>query len=125
MCFGRPNLDHPWAGLTTSPEPYASAACLLNQASSPENAPGAAMKIVINDQVHLSEFRSSDKPALIQHLNDRDIYDRTLRIPFPYTEADAEAFLARVAKATEQHCQPAHFAIRNAEDHLIGTCGFN
>ncbi len=67
------------------------------------------MKIVVNNQIHLSEFRPSDKPALIEHLNDRDIYDRTFRIPFPYTDADAEAFLARVAKATEQHGQPAHF----------------
>ena len=33
------------------------------------------MRIFVNDQVHLSEFRSSDKPALIEHLNDRDIYD--------------------------------------------------
>lgn len=48
------------------------------------------MKIAINDQVHLSEFRSSDKPALIQHLNNRAIYDLTLRIPFPYTDASAD-----------------------------------
>ena len=64
------------------------------------------MKIVVNNQFHLSEFRPSDKSALVEHLNDRDIYDRTFRIPFPYTEADAEAFLARVAKATEQHGHP-------------------
>jgi ribosomal-protein-alanine N-acetyltransferase len=83
------------------------------------------MKIVVNDQVHLSEFRSSDKPALIQHLNDRDIYDRTLRIPFPYTDAAADAFLARVAKATEQEGQPVHFAIRTGDDALIGGCGLN
>ena len=83
------------------------------------------MKIVVNDQVHLSEFRSSDKPALIQHLNDRDIYDRTLRIPFPYTDADADEWLARVAKITEQHGQPVHFAIRTADDALIGGCGFD
>jgi excisionase family DNA binding protein len=42
------------------------------------------MRIVVNDQVHLSEFRASDKDALIAHLNDRDIYDRTLRIPELY-----------------------------------------
>jgi RimJ/RimL family protein N-acetyltransferase len=83
------------------------------------------MKIVVNNQIHLSEFRPSDKPALIEHLNDRDIYDRTFRIPFPYTDADADAFLARVAKATEQHGQPAHFAIRCADDRLIGGCGLN
>jgi len=60
------------------------------------------MKIVVNSQVYLSEFRPSDKSALIELLNDRDIYDRTFRIPFPYTDADAEAFFARVAKANDQ-----------------------
>jgi len=48
------------------------------------------MKIIVNDQVHLSEFRSSDKNALIEHLNDQDIYDRTLRLPFPYTDIAAD-----------------------------------
>src|SRR5579875_2657282 len=77
---------------------------------------GAAMKIIVNNKVHLSEFRSSDKPALIQHLNDRDIYDRTLRIPFPYTEKDADHWLALVAKIAEQQGRPVHFAIRSADD---------
>lgn len=83
------------------------------------------MRIVVNDQVHLSEFRSSDKAALIQHLNDRDIYDRTLRIPFPYTDAAADEWLALVAKITEQQGRPVHFAIRSADDALIGGCGFD
>jgi ribosomal-protein-alanine N-acetyltransferase len=83
------------------------------------------MKIVVNDQVHLSEFRSSDKPALIQHLNDRDIYDRTLRIPFPYTDAAADDWLTLVAKITEQQGRPVHWALCNAEDALIGACGFS
>jgi [ribosomal protein S5]-alanine N-acetyltransferase len=83
------------------------------------------MKILVNSQIHLSEFRPSDKPALIELLNDPDIYERTFRIPFPYTEADAEAFLARVATATDQHGQPAHFAIRTGNDTLIGGCGLN
>jgi RimJ/RimL family protein N-acetyltransferase len=87
--------------------------------------PGATMKIVVNDQVHLTEFRSGDKPALIEHLNDRDIYNRTLRIPFPYTEADADEWLALVAKITEKQGQPVHWAIRNADDALIGGCGFD
>ena len=83
------------------------------------------MKIVVNDQVHLSEFRSSDKPALVQHLNDRDIYDRTLRIPFPYTDASADEWLALVAKITQQQGRPVQFAIRSADDALIGGCGFD
>ena len=83
------------------------------------------MKIIINDQVHLSEFRSSDRQALIEHLNERDIYERTLRIPFPYTEEDADEWLALVAKSTQQQGRPVHFAIRNAADASIGGCGFD
>src|SRR5580698_7369571 len=83
------------------------------------------MQIVVNDQIHLSEVRSSDKASIMQHLNDREIYDRTLRIPFPYTEKDADDFLARVAKIDEQQGRPVHFAIRNADGALIGACGFD
>jgi hypothetical protein len=82
------------------------------------------MKIVINNQVELSEFRSLDKPALVQHLNDRDIYDRTLRIPFPYTEAAADDWLALVAKITAQEGRQVHWSIRTAGDALSGACGF-
>lgn len=88
-------------------------------------APGAAMKIIVNEQVHLSEFCSSDKDALIAHLNDRDIYDRTLRLPFPYTDAAAEQWLALVGKITQQQGRPVQYAIRTADDALIGGCGFD
>ncbi len=83
------------------------------------------MNIVVNDQVHLSGFRLSDKPALVRHLNDREIYDRTLRIPFPYTEAAADEWLALYAKTAEQQGRPVHWAIRSAYDALIGGCGFS
>jgi RimJ/RimL family protein N-acetyltransferase len=83
------------------------------------------MRIVVSDQVHLSEFRPSDKPALVQHLNDRDVYDRTLRIPFPYTDATADEWLALVARITEQQGRPVQFVIRSADDALIGACGFS
>ena len=83
------------------------------------------MKIAVSDQVHLSEFRSSDKPALVQHLNDRGVYDRTLRIPFPYTDATADEWLALVARITGQQGRPVQFAIRSADDALIGACGFD
>ena len=83
------------------------------------------MRLVVNDQVHLSEVRASDKGALVAHLNDRDIYERTLRIPFPYTEKDADEWLALVAKITQQQSRPVHFAIRSADDALVGVCGFD
>jgi RimJ/RimL family protein N-acetyltransferase len=82
------------------------------------------MRIVVNEQIHLSAFRLSDKSALQELLNDRDIYERTLRIPFPYTDKDSDEWLALVAKITEQQGQPVHFAIRTADEGLIGGCGF-
>ena len=81
------------------------------------------MKIVVNDHIHLSELRSSDQDALIKHLNDQDIYDRTLRIPLPYTDAVADEWLDHVADVTKQQGRPIHLAIRNADDDLIDGCG--
>ena len=83
------------------------------------------MRLVVNDQVHLSEVRASDKGALVAHLNDRDIYERTLRIPFSYTEAHADEWLALVARNTEQQGRPVQWAVRSADDALIGACGLN
>jgi RimJ/RimL family protein N-acetyltransferase len=113
----------PKSWLNTNPQtaPLVSS----NEPEGTEISTGAAMKIVVNDQVHLSEFRPSDKPALVQHLNDRDIYDRTLRIPFPYTDASADEWLALVAKITQQQGHQVHFAIRSTDDSLIGACGFD
>jgi ribosomal-protein-alanine N-acetyltransferase len=82
------------------------------------------MKLV-NDHIHLSEFQVTDKPALLAHLQEKDIYDRTLRIPYPYTEADADEWLALTAKITRQQGQPVRWAVRNEDDCLIGGCGFD
>jgi RimJ/RimL family protein N-acetyltransferase len=83
------------------------------------------MKIAVNDQVHLSEFHSSDRDALLAYLNDRDIYDRTLRIPFPYTPNDADEWLTLVARTTRQQGCPMHWAIRSVDGALMGGCGFD
>lgn len=83
------------------------------------------MKLVVNDRIHLSEFLPSDKPALLEHLKEKEIYDRTLRIPYPYTESDADEWLALTTKLTEQQGQQVHWAIRNQETLLIGGCGFD
>ncbi len=82
------------------------------------------MEIVVNDQIGLTEIRPTDKAALVEHLNDPDIYDRTFRIPYPYSEADAEAWLARVARATQEQGQPVTWAIRDGQGDLIGGIGF-
>jgi ribosomal-protein-alanine N-acetyltransferase len=83
------------------------------------------MKITVSNRIHLSEFQQSDQAAVLQHLKEKEIYDRTLRIPYPYTESDFQAWLQIVEKSTEQQGQPVHWAIRNEDDFLIGGCGFD
>jgi [ribosomal protein S5]-alanine N-acetyltransferase len=83
------------------------------------------VRLIVNDTIHLSEIRPSDKPALLEHLREKEIYDHTLRIPYPYTEADADDWLALVAKAIQQQGQPVQWAIRIEEEYLIGGCGFD
>ncbi|HEY7425095.1 MAG TPA: GNAT family N-acetyltransferase [Gemmataceae bacterium] len=83
------------------------------------------MKLALNDGIHLSEIRPSDKAAYLAHLKEKEIYDHTLRIPYPYTEADAEQWLALAAKTTQQHGQLVNWAIRNEDDYLIGGIGFH
>jgi [ribosomal protein S5]-alanine N-acetyltransferase len=82
------------------------------------------MYLRVNEQIHLTEIRAADKAACVQYLSDKDIYDRTLRIPCPYTEADFDRWMDVVRQATEEHGEPIHFAIRIADGSLIGGCGF-
>jgi ribosomal-protein-alanine N-acetyltransferase len=83
------------------------------------------MTIVVDDQIQLSEMRNSDKETLLEHLKDREIYERTLAIPFPYTPAHADDWLARVAENSRKHGQPIQWAIRNRDDFLLGALGFD
>jgi RimJ/RimL family protein N-acetyltransferase len=82
------------------------------------------MKITVNEQIHLSGFSPADKYACLEHLNEREIYDRTLRIPYPYTEADFEAWLTMVEESIKRHGRPTGWAIRTQDGFLIGGCGF-
>jgi RimJ/RimL family protein N-acetyltransferase len=82
------------------------------------------MNVVVNDRLFLSEIVPADRAACVRYLNDRDIYDQTLRIPYPYSEADFERWLGVAREATRQHGRPAHWAIRHLDGSLIGGLGF-
>jgi [ribosomal protein S5]-alanine N-acetyltransferase len=83
------------------------------------------MELRVNDQVRLSEIREADKPALVRHLAHKEIYNWTLRIPYPYTEADADAWLPLVAADTAKYGRPVTWAIRDEQDRLIGVVGLD
>lgn len=83
------------------------------------------MKIIVSERIHLSEFEPSDQAALVQHLNDRDIYEKTLRIPFPYETKHAVDWFVLLARSVQQQGCPVNWAIRQAAGDLIGGCGFD
>ena len=79
--------------------------------------------INVNDKIHLTEIRSSDKPQFVEYLNNKEHFDNTLMIPFPYTEADADFFINLCRETEIQHGRIVNFAIRNSEGLLIGGTG--
>lgn len=81
------------------------------------------MNFQLRHDIRLTEIKRFDEDALIEYLNAPEIYDRTLRIPFPYTAAAAEQWFGIVEKLTKQNGQPVNWAIRNSDDKLIGGVG--
>ena len=61
-----------------------------------------------------------DKPAYIEHFKDRRIYENTANIPYPYTKADADWWIAHRATKSA-NTKETLFAIRNPEGSLIGS----
>lgn len=79
----------------------------------------------LDNGFHINTIQKTDKSAFIEHFREREIYERTLSIPFPYTEADADFWIEHVAARAQQNGQPVEFAIRNQEGKLIGAVGFD
>jgi RimJ/RimL family protein N-acetyltransferase len=82
------------------------------------------MFIVVQDELYLTEVRETDRAALLEHLQAREIHDQTLTVPYPYTEADADRFLKIVHETEQQQGRPVIWAIRDADDRLLGVLGF-
>ncbi len=82
------------------------------------------MEIALRSPYHLGPIQKSDKVAYLAHLADKEIYDWTLRIPYPYKAEDADWWLNHVAQETDRVGKVVNFALRDAK-LLIGGCGFN
>ena len=80
-------------------------------------------RIQIRPDIYLSPIREGDKAAVAEYLSDRDIHLNTLTIPYPYTEADAELWIRKRLDHTQRVGQDVSFAIRNADDKMIGAVG--
>lgn len=83
------------------------------------------MKLQIDSTYYISDITPADKPAFLEHLKEKQIYDQTLNIPYPYTESNADWWLNHVREETLKLGRSVNWAIRNSEGMLIGGIGFS
>jgi RimJ/RimL family protein N-acetyltransferase len=83
------------------------------------------IRLPITPELSLTEFLPTDQQAVIKHLADREISDRTTDIAFPYGPEEFDVTMRTVAERAWRHggC-PLHFAIRNSDDFFIGCVTF-
>ena len=80
--------------------------------------------IKVDKNIFLSPIRLKDVDRLVKYLNDKEIYDNTLLIPFPYTKEDGEYFVNLCEKKRKKYGKNTNWAIRDKNKKLIGGCGF-
>ncbi|MCB0411039.1 MAG: GNAT family N-acetyltransferase [Bdellovibrionales bacterium] len=84
------------------------------------------MKLPINDSYHISDIEHGDKQAYLEHFKEKQIYEQTLAIPYPYTEEDADWWVNHnIEETRKQSGQSVNWAIRrSSDDFLVGGIGF-
>lgn len=83
------------------------------------------MKITVNESISLVPIDRSHKEALANFLNDLDIYNNTLKIPFPYTLQNAEDWINGVIELENIQGLTTNWAINKKGDGLIGGLGLH
>jgi len=82
-----------------------------------------AMPIPLLPGFFLTELRSRDRAAIVEHLQSREIYEQTLRIPWPYTLALAGQFLQKVRDEEAATGRRTIWGIRARNGLLVGVIG--
>lgn len=81
--------------------------------------------IRISEEYYFSPLTEADVPALVLYLNEKEIHDRTLMIPYPYTEEAGKWFVGFSEQLYKQFGHDLNFAIRKNNGELIGVIGFH
>ena len=79
-------------------------------------------KIIVNDQIYISQLLMSDAKKIAFCCNDTQITQWTSEIPYPYSERDAIEFLSFILD--EKNDSGLQWAIRNENGELLGIVGF-
>ena len=79
--------------------------------------------IGIDDELSLTQARWDDRAAHLKHLNATPLIHHYLpSIPYPYTEADADAWLQQVMVRKYAGCTEADWTIRLSSGEAVGEC---
>jgi len=81
--------------------------------------------IIIDKDIYLTKSYWDDKRALTEFLNDKEIFDQTLRIPFPYSESDAEATIDYNINFEIKNYKRRNWVIRNSDNKFMGHIGLH
>ena len=84
-----------------------------------ESSRSGSPAVLITQRLRLRAPRAADVKAIASLFNDRRIAENTARIPHPYGEADAHAFLA----ASNRDPAAPSFLITLKDGTLVGGCG--
>ncbi|MBI3267110.1 MAG: GNAT family N-acetyltransferase [Chlamydiae bacterium] len=79
---------------------------------------------MINGDIYLSEPLEKDIPSIIHHLQEKEIYDLTLQIPYPYDKKNAQDFITLVQSRKKRYGRLMDWAIRNSRNELVGMISF-
>jgi RimJ/RimL family protein N-acetyltransferase len=83
----------------------------------------AELTVNVRPDISLSPLCPGDKAAMVEFLRPKDVYLTTLNIPHPYTEANAEAWIAGRIEHTQLVGKEVSFAIRDPNGKMIGAIG--
>ena len=83
------------------------------------------MKIPVNNKILLTPIEAAHKKTLTQLLNDIDIFNNTLKIPFPYTLENAESWINSVTELENIQGITNNWAIIEKNHGLIGGLGLH
>ena len=79
--------------------------------------------IPVNERIALTDFQAGDKENLLRYMNDTVLYHNTLRVPHPYTEQDADVWIAKSVQDKADFGTTVSWAIRDREAGVIGGIG--
>lgn len=82
-------------------------------------------KIEVSQGLFLSPPERGDISSFVSLLSEKEIYDNTIMIPYPYTDHDAESFVRLTQLRHKAYGKPLDWAIRQTGGKLAGMISFH